>query len=300
MTDRATTALLEQFRAEHEAARREMLSPATKALLEQFREEHEAARRARGERPESIDDLERELYGNYTNDLFGQVNAVSRSVEGKVSITTLFEKGRLPGGLFHGNITAACSKQTIINNHIGLIVQASIDVEGRVEPSLKGMKSKPRVIELGLNDRPDQILAPVLDRILPEIAAARAHGINVLVNCTVGMSRSTAILLAHMMDPKGEDMTLLQAWLHIKHRRPLVLPNIGFLVQLMKYEKKIRGSSSVPIELVQRHPAAIHTIDNMNNYISALRRNLRGGTKKLRIKKRYRITKNSSPYNSRY
>jgi protein-tyrosine phosphatase len=235
--------------------------------------------KARGERPdpESIDALTQELYDTYmVPNVAGQMNAVARRVHNVVSISTILapREGRLPGGLFHGNITASESKPTVAANKIGLIIQASDDVAGRVEPSLAGMPAKPRVVELGLRDRPDQPLATVLDRILPEMAEARAHGTSVLVNCTVGMSRSTAVILGHMIDPRGENMTLLDTWRHVKSHRPLALPNVGFLVQLMKYEKRVRGSCSVPVELVINHPAAAMTIDEQD--LSALRRNLRG------------------------
>jgi hypothetical protein len=353
--DAATQALLESFRAEHEAARRargerppmqaqaqaaprqaqaqaQAVDPATQALLNSFRDEHEAARRARGERPQaaaprqaadpdaesrallnrfraenvaarragqpaqrpavaaqpvqraaappSIDALTQELYGDYMGaNVGGQMDAVARRIHNVVSISTILgpREGRLPGGLFHGNITAAESRPTVTANQIGLIIQASNDVAGRVEPSLAGMPAQPRVVELGLRDSPDQPLSTVLDRVLPEMAQARARGINVLVNCTVGMSRSTAVILGHLMDPNGENMPLLDAWRHVKSRRPLAFPNVGFLVQLMRYEKRVRGSSSVPVDLVINHPFAALTIDDLDAYIGALRRNLRGG-----------------------
>jgi hypothetical protein len=353
--DAATQALLESFRAEHEAARRargerppmqaqaqaaprqaqaqaQAVDPATQALLNSFRDEHEAARRARGERPQaaaprqaadpdaesrallnrfraenvaarragqpaqrpavaaqpvqraaappSIDALTQELYGDYMGaNVGGQMDAVARRIHNVVSISTILgpREGRLPGGLFHGNITAAESRPTVTANPIGLIIQASNDVAGRVEPSLAGMPAQPRVVELGLRDSPDQPLSTVLDRVLPEMAQARARGINVLVNCTVGMSRSTAVILGHLMDPNGENMPLLDAWRHVKSRRPLAFPNVGFLVQLMRYEKRVRGSSSVPVDLVINHPFAALTIDDLDAYIGALRRNLRGG-----------------------
>ena len=82
------------------------------------------------------------------------------------------------------------------------------------------------------------------------------------------------------MDPRGENMPLLDAWRHVKRRRPLAFPNVGFLVQLMKYERRVRGSSSVPVDLVINHPFAALTIDDLDAYIGALRRNLRGGRRR--------------------
>jgi hypothetical protein len=243
--------------------------------------------------------LTQELYGDYmVANAPGAMNAVARRIHNVVSISTILgpREGRLPGGLFHGNITAAESRPTVTANQIGLIIQASNDVAGRVEPSLAGMPAQPRVVELGLRDSPDQPLSTVLDRLLPEMAQARARGINVLVNCTVGMSRSTAVILGHMMDPHGENMPLLDAWRHVKSRRPLAFPNVGFLVQLMRYEKRVRGSSSVPVELVIHHPFAALTIDDIDVYIRDLRRNLRGGRRSNKRSESKRKTRRTRRY----
>ena len=231
--------------------------------------------------PVSGQSLREELYGLYSGveDVAGRMDEIAEMVRGRISISTILGpgEGNLSGGLFHGNITAAESRLTVTANQIGLIIQASNDVKGRVEPRLAGMPAQPSVIELNLIDSPLQSLERVLDSILPEMRRARDSGINVLVNCTVGMSRSTAVILGHLMDPQGENMPLLDAWRHVKSRRSLAFPNVGFLVQLMRYEKKVRGTSSVPLDLVTNHPFTTLTIEDPETYIRALRRNLQGG-----------------------
>jgi len=42
-------------------------------------------------------------------------------------------------------------------------------------------------------------------------------------------------------------MSLRQAHQHVKTRRPVIRPNLGFWRQLMEYEKKVRGSKSVAL-----------------------------------------------------
>ena len=300
--DAESRALLNRFRAENAAARRagqpaQRLAAVAAQPAQRAAVAAQPAQRAAAA-PPSTAALTQELYGDYMGaNVGGQMDAVARRIHNVVSISTILgpREGRLPGGLFHGNITAAESRPTVTANQIGLIIQASNDVAGRVEPSLAGMPAQPRVVELGLRDSPDQPLSTVLDRVLPEMAQARARGTNVLVNCTVGMSRSTAVILGHLMDPNGENMPLLDAWRHVKSRRPLAFPNVGFLVQLMRYEKRVRGTSSVPVDLVINHPFAALTIDDLNAYIGALRRNLRGGRRSSRSRRR-RATRRTRRY----
>ena len=237
-----------------------------------------------------IDDLVREIYGDYISaDFHGKVDSVIRKISSGISISTLFEhgKGRLQGGLFQGNINAAKDRTTIERNGIGLIIQVSSEELGKVNVGLKNMPKKPIIRNIGLQDTVTQPLSVFLDGILPEIVDARERGINVLVNCSMGMSRSTAIILAHLMDPSGENMSLLEALRYNKQRRPEIIPNIGFLTQLMIYEKKLRKSSSVPLEIVAKHPEAVFAYDNVDLEIANLRHSLQGGTRhnKYRMRK---------------
>eukprot|EP00747_Dinoflagellata_sp_TGD_P055458 gnl/TRDRNA2_/TRDRNA2_149550_c1_seq2.p1 gnl/TRDRNA2_/TRDRNA2_149550_c1~~gnl/TRDRNA2_/TRDRNA2_149550_c1_seq2.p1 ORF type:complete len:408 (-),score=51.74 gnl/TRDRNA2_/TRDRNA2_149550_c1_seq2:210-1373(-) len=69
----------------------------------------------------------------------------------------------------------------------------------------------------------------------------------VLVHCMAGRSRSATIVIAYLMARR--DMTLRQAIDHVKFRRPMIFPNLGFLEQLVEYEKK----------LIELHPARAAT-----------------------------------------
>uniref|UniRef100_A0A7S3DMM3 Protein-serine/threonine phosphatase n=1 Tax=Entomoneis paludosa TaxID=265537 RepID=A0A7S3DMM3_9STRA len=61
-------------------------------------------------------------------------------------------------------------------------------------------------------------------------------GVSVLVHCMAGVSRSTSIVLAYLVEYEG--MTLEEAFVHVKKRRPHVQPNNGFWAQLLSYEKQ--------------------------------------------------------------
>ena len=78
------------------------------------------------------------------------------------------------------------------------------------------------------------------------IEEARESGKSVLVHCTMGMSRSCSIVLAYLIRHQG--MTLSQALLHVKERRPVTSPNPGFMLQLVAFERSLNGKSTIDPE----------------------------------------------------
>ncbi|CAF3007016.1 unnamed protein product [Rotaria sp. Silwood2] len=65
----------------------------------------------------------------------------------------------------------------------------------------------------------------------------------VLVHCQMGISRSSSIVLAYLM--KYHHDTLIKAYKYLLDRRPQSLPNSGFLLQLIRYEKVLRNSGAI-------------------------------------------------------
>ena len=57
---------------------------------------------------------------------------------------------------------------------------------------------------------------------------------SVLVHCMAGVSRSSSIVMAYLI--RYENMTLEEAYQHVKAKRPQVQPNDGFWAQLTNYE----------------------------------------------------------------
>lgn len=62
----------------------------------------------------------------------------------------------------------------------------------------------------------------------------------VLVYSYFGLSRSCAVVLAHLM--KEEGWTLKQSWQYLRSLHPSAKPNDGFLVQLLEYERELHGN----------------------------------------------------------
>ena len=49
----------------------------------------------------------------------------------------------------------------------------------------------------------------------------------VLVHCQQGISRSATIIIAYLM--LANDLTYLEAFAHVRFKRPIVSPNLGFI-----------------------------------------------------------------------
>jgi len=61
----------------------------------------------------------------------------------------------------------------------------------------------------------------------------------VLVHCNLGRSRSSTVVLGYLMEILNWSLQDASDWL--KDCRPVAKPNIGFLNQLMTFEKKVFG-----------------------------------------------------------
>jgi protein-tyrosine phosphatase len=65
----------------------------------------------------------------------------------------------------------------------------------------------------------------------------------VLVHCQAGISRSATIVISYLM--KFQKMKLKESMEHIKKRRKIIQPNIGFLRKLIEFEFEIFGENSM-------------------------------------------------------
>lgn len=86
--------------------------------------------------------------------------------------------------------------------------------------------------------------------VLPRIAAERAAGRHVFVNCAMGRSRSAAVVLAHLMHAEGH--SLASAFHLVRRARPCVAPNAGFLFQLLRMERGAAREASVSVDALAR------------------------------------------------
>ncbi|CAF3331984.1 unnamed protein product [Rotaria socialis] len=94
---------------------------------------------------------------------------------------------------------------------------------------------KIKYLHLQLEDMEDVLLKDRFDETIHFMDSAFQNPSNrILVHCNLGISRSTTLILSYLM--KTYNATLLEAFKYLRHRRPIVCPNVGFLRQLIDYE----------------------------------------------------------------
>lgn len=100
---------------------------------------------------------------------------------------------------------------------------------------------------LPVSDIPSANISQFFDQCADMIRETILQGSASLVHCALGISRSVTICLVYMI--KYEDVSLRQAYIDIKKRRPIIKPNAGFWRQLIEYEQQKRGVCTVKMVL---------------------------------------------------
>ena len=96
-----------------------------------------------------------------------------------------------------------------------------------------------------MDDLPSSRIDRFFEKCSDLIKTNRDRGNSTLVHCAAGVSRSACIVLAHLM--RSHNMTLKRAYNYLKLRRPVIRPNVGFFRQLIEFERRLFGVSSVMI-----------------------------------------------------
>ncbi|XP_072520880.1 dual specificity protein phosphatase 18 [Salminus brasiliensis] len=144
--------------------------------------------------------------------------------------------GQITEYLYIGNGRAAKDSSVIARLNISCIINATQD---NGKPSLPSVE----YVWVPVTDSPETPLEEHFDTVADKIQDVRNHCGRVLVHCCAGVSRSASLCLAFLMKHCG--MSLTEAHELVKSRRPIIRPNSGFWKQLIDYEVKLRGTSSV-------------------------------------------------------
>jgi len=136
------------------------------------------------------------------------------------------------GDIFIGNYNGACSLKLCRENNINAIVNLSF----------KLLTKHPHIVyhEFPIGDLPSEDILSLFNRTYNIIEGHLQAGNNVLVNCNMGVSRSTTIVLAYII--KKTRMDLASALALCRRHRACCNPNHGFIKQLKKYEKLLHKS----------------------------------------------------------
>ena len=131
--------------------------------------------------------------------------------------------------LYLGSYRNACDKQEIKDLGINYVLNCALECMESFPPGVK-------YCHLKLNDSPNFRIINYLDKASAFINQAQSNNGIILVHCQLGISRSTTCVIAYFIKYLG--YTAINALNFIKQKRTQVMPNFGFLNQLMIYEKK--------------------------------------------------------------
>eukprot|EP00466_Bigelowiella_natans_P003345 jgi/Bigna1/142724/aug1.72_g17432 len=144
--------------------------------------------------------------------------------------------------LFIGSKTVARDKEKLLSLGITHVVNCTVErSEGGChnyfenEPLFQYMRCP-------VQDSDAASLKDYFDKVVPFVDAAREKGHGVLIHCQQGVSRSSTITIAYLM--KSQKMSLMDAYITVKSKRPVVKPKKNFLRELQEYEK----SMNKPVE----------------------------------------------------
>ena len=135
--------------------------------------------------------------------------------------------------LFLGSYRNAIDKQEIKDLEINYVLNCAVEC-------LESFPAGVKYCHLKINDMPSFKILPFLDKASFFIHQAKVNNGKILVHCQMGISRSTSCVIAYMIRYMG--YSSMNALDFIKKKRSIVMPNFGFLQQLMLYEKNNLGT----------------------------------------------------------
>lgn len=133
-------------------------------------------------------------------------------------------------GIYLGGIAPTTDKNFMKNMNV------IIDM---IDYKTENLPYYPNVIyyNFPVDDISTENISQYFDSIYRIIHKYRGKGANVYIHCMAGISRSVTVLIAYFM--KRDCISAGEAFEKIQRKRPIVLPNEGFVNQLMKYQKII-------------------------------------------------------------
>ncbi|KAL1946164.1 hypothetical protein VTO73DRAFT_15291 [Trametes versicolor] len=148
------------------------------------------------------------------------------------------------GALYLGSFSAILDPTLLSANHIQALVQV---LDAPWLPSVEAHAAQGNKLEcyrLDILDSSSADLRPHLESTVRWIDDRLRRGVNVLVHCQQGVSRSAAVVIAYLI--YTHNMTYDSAFDLVKRKRACIKPNSGFVRCLQDWEKQWRLASQRP------------------------------------------------------
>ncbi|EDV97590.1 GH16949 [Drosophila grimshawi] len=138
-------------------------------------------------------------------------------------------------GLFLGNASHSCDSNALQKYNIKYVLNVTPDLPNEFEKS--GII---KYLQIPITDHLSQDLAMHFPAAIHFIEEARSANSAVLVHCLAGVSRSVTVTLAYLMQTRA--LSLNDAFMLVRDRKPDVSPNFHFMQQLQSFESQLRLS----------------------------------------------------------
>ncbi|XP_016892624.2 serine/threonine/tyrosine-interacting-like protein 1 isoform X2 [Cynoglossus semilaevis] len=158
---------------------------------------------------------------------------------------TIYPSEILENALYQGSVSQASDYRIIKNLQITHVVNATANCPDAFPNTLCYLR-------LRLSDDSQQDLVealPLASRFINTALRAVPAG-RVLVHCSMGRSRSSALTLAFLMQHRC--WSLLHAVRWLKEKRACTAPNVNFLRQLLTYEEQLFGRRLTSLDDIRR------------------------------------------------
>lgn len=119
---------------------------------------------------------------------------------------------------------------------ITLVINCTLEI-----PDFKAEDLK--CIRVPVEDSKSANLAAHFDSVSDLIESEKNKGGSTLIHCVAGVSRSATLCIAYLI--KCYEMTLKDAYQLVKSKRFVIRPNVAFFRQLIDYEHRIHGKTTV-------------------------------------------------------
>ncbi|KAF7239907.1 Dual specificity protein phosphatase 18 [Varanus komodoensis] len=164
------------------------------------------------------------------------MNAVFGAIPILFRHPSVYGLSRITSSLYISNGEAANNKLFLYGNQITTVINVSVEVVNTYFPDIY-------YIHVPVTDCPTSPLYDFFDPVADKIHSVELNQGRTLVHCVAGVSRSAALCIAYLM--KYHSMSLVNAHTWVRSCRPIIRPNNGFWQQLIQYEQKLFGNTSV-------------------------------------------------------
>lgn len=129
---------------------------------------------------------------------------------------------------------ARAARNEAIRHECKIYAILTIGAENSIN-NFSARNARNRYMCVGLKDMPMIQINRHFPRMLDFISQALQHG-NVLVHCTMGVSRSATVVIAFIM--RECRVRMAEAYKCLEDVRPYINPNPGFMLQLREWERQ--------------------------------------------------------------